>query len=545
MKRKIIITILLSIIYSTSIIIGISFNLTSSFKYIYDNLLFNIILYIGLILIIYLILNKLFNILDSIKINNKSNKLSNSKLLKLFNKRPMLFSFIFIIICWLPYIISFYPAILSPDPSFQIRQFFGIPNKYSEYSIMIDPNVTITNHHPVVHTLLLGTCVKIGQLINNINLGLFIYSIIQITILALTLSYTIKFLKDLKINKKYLIAMLLIYSFIPIYPFYSMSCVKDVIFGSLIILYIMCLYKLIKTNDINNKNIFKVIILSVLIILFRHNGIHTLILSFPFLLFMKKRKKYKFKLLIILICILVFNISYNKVILPFFKITPTSIRETLSIPFQQTARYVKYHDEEVTKEEREVIDKILEYDTLKDRYDGVFADPVKNKYNRYATKEDLNKYFKVWFEEFKKHPDTYLEATINNNYGYFFPKKNRLFIYYKFDSRITNDGFDYHYNNLDSMRKLLSGYAYSIQKIPIINIFVNIGLNVYILMFMFSYLFYKKKYQELIYLLPSFVIFLVCLASPVNAYFRYALPFVFALMLNFGIFWKEGVLNEK
>ena len=56
---------------------------------------------------------------------------------------------------------------------------------------------------------------------------------------------------------------------------------------------------------------------------------------------------------------------------------------------------------------------------------------------------------------------------------------------------------------------------------------------------MFAYLFYQKKYRDLVYLTPSLVLVLVCLLSPANCYFRYALPFVFGLMLNLGIFLKS------
>ena len=59
-----------------------------------------------------------------------------------------------------------------------------------------------------------------------------------------------------------------------------------------------------------------------------------------------------------------------------------------------------------------------------------------------------------------------------------------------------------------------------------------------------AYYFYRKKYKEIIYLLPSFVLILVCFASPVNAYFRYALPYVFALMLNYGLFMKEVIIDK-
>jgi hypothetical protein len=37
--------------------------------------------------------------------------------------------------------------------------------------------------------------------------------------------------------------------------------------------------------------------------------------------------------------------------LPYFHVTQTSIREVLSIPFQQTARYVKYYGNDVTDNE--------------------------------------------------------------------------------------------------------------------------------------------------------------------------------------------------
>ena len=326
-KRKKITLTILSIIYSTFIIIGNSFIKYDSFKLIEKYPILNIIFYIILIISFYFILKKIFNLLESKKqILPKLNKFKKTKIYKTFDKHPFLFSLIFMLLCYLPYIISFYPAILSPDPSYQIKQYFKIPNKYSTYSVMLDPNVTITNHHPVIHTLLLGTCVKIGTLINNVNLGLFIYSIIQILTLTSTLAYTIKFLKNQNINNNYLLLMLLVYSLVPAFPFYSMSAVKDVIFTSLIILYITKLYEFIKTDEITISNIIKTFILMILIILFRNNGIHTLALSFPFLLLLKKTKKYKYKIITLIILFLGFNYTYNNIILPYFKITPTSIR---------------------------------------------------------------------------------------------------------------------------------------------------------------------------------------------------------------------------
>lgn len=129
------------------------------------------------------------------------------------------------------------------------------------------------------------------------------------------------------------------------------SPVKDVIFSCLFILYVINYYKCIKLKDeIKIKEMIKIIVLCIFLFLFRNNGIHVFILSFPILILINKQNRKKF--LIITTVVLSLFMIYSKVILPYNKITPSSVRETLSIPFQQTARYVKEHGDEVSKKKR-------------------------------------------------------------------------------------------------------------------------------------------------------------------------------------------------
>ena len=92
----------------------------------------------------------------------------------------------------------------------------------------------------------------------------------------------------------------------------------------------------------------------------------------------------------------------------------------LSVPFQQTARYVRDYADEVTEEERDAIDRVLDSDTIGEVDDPNISDPVKKTFNEDADSEDLKAYFKVWFQMFLKHPVCYIEATLNNYYGYFY-----------------------------------------------------------------------------------------------------------------------------
>lgn len=538
---------LLAFVFSLFMIFGNSYSKMNSWDLIFGSfsvLLVAIFQLIGFFIFFNWAINYIYQFI--IKKNLfKSNK-SKGGLKGIIEKHPFISSLIIILICWLPYIIAFYPAILSPDPSNQIQQFFGMETHYIESVVLIDENVVITNHHPFFHTVLLGGCVKIGHMLGSDNLGLFLYSIIQITIFLSTLAFTIFYMKKLKVSTNFQIISLTIYALIPVFPLYAMSAVKDVIFTSLVILYIIMLFEFIK-NANQKIYTYKVILISclllLLIMLIRNNGIHMILLSFPFLFLIDKKNLLKLGIIFI-VPIIVYQ-SYSNILLPALKISPGSIREMLSIPFQQTARYVTEYESEISDKDKEIIDKILVYNTLKERYNPVHADAVKNEFNRYATKEDLKNYFSVWYQGFLNHPDVYIESVLNNTFGYFYPNTNNWYIYYKYDKRLQETGeFNYKYNGLKDLRSGLAAYGVAFPKIPVFGMIVNIGFNVWLIMLMFTFLLRLKKYRYLILLTPVIALILICIASPVNTYFRYAMPYVFAMPLLIAIFLKI-VYNSK
>lgn len=542
--------VILSIILSLFMIIGESFYVSGSFALISTNIsliLVAVTKCIGFFFLFNFLINNLFNYILKVK-----PKMINNKIYKfIFEKHPFIIPLTILLVCYLPYIIAFYPGILSPDPSNQIKMFFHIETKYLDYSVLLDPNVYITNHHPVLHTVLLGGLAKIGDLMGSVNIGIFMYSIIQVLIVVSTLSFTIYYMKKLKTPSIIRIITLLIYALVPVFPLYAMSVVKDVIFNCLIIIYSISIFDFIKFKpQLNIKKIILMIILLLLIMMFRNNGIYAIVLSMPFLIIFIKHNCQKVGIIFI-ISITLFEL-YSKVLLPYLKITPGSIREVLSVPFQQTARYVKYYSNELTNKEKDIIEQILGISDLADRYDPEKADPVKNNFNKYASTEDLKAYFGVWFNSFFKHPKIYFEATLHNTYGYFYPNKTSWYIYYKYDKRLKESGVNYHYNGLSSVRNVLSGYGKVFPYIPFIGLIVNIAFCNWIILLACDFLIKLKKYKYIIFLMPIISLILVCFVSPVNAYFRYALGIVFSIPIVITIMYniintKESgdVLNEK
>ena len=463
---------------------------------------------------------------------NKEINLKNSKMIKFinwFDRKPFLSSFIMILLVFSIYIIAFYPIVLSPDPSNQILQYYNVKTNYVDWAILRDPNVFMTNHHPVMQTYLLGFCIDLGRSILNDNFGLFIYTFIQTLIYASVLAYTIKFLKNNGVSIKLRLILLSIYLVVPHYAFYSVSAVKDTLYTSFMILLVLFMIDLVrnyKDKKLSNWYILYITIVVILMSLMRHNGFYIAFISFITLILYSRKNGMK-----LLMALLVFStviIGFNKIIIPKLKIADASIREVLSVPFQQTARLVKYHDKDIETEDKEVIDKILTYDTLASRYDPRLADDVKNKYNKYATKEDLKDYFRVWFKYLVRYPITYVNATMDNMYGYIYPNQHYWYVYDTYDKRITKNGLvDYHFNkNTEFMRNTLIFYESIFPYIPGIGLISSIGFQTWIVLIIN---FYLKKKREMIYMIPLYLSIAICFVSPANTYFRYAMPYIFVL----------------
>ena len=532
-KEKHISLDILAVCFTLFMLIGYSFYragtailLVSSFI----NIVVNILKFIGFYCLIKNSLYKLYYLFTKYKFKNVS-----GKILSKFNEHPFIFSLIALSIVYGIYLIIYYPGVINPDNANQIKEVLGMHTRYLDGIVVINNDVTLTNFNPIIHTLLLGNLVKFGYMIGNFNFGLFLYTLIQVTVVVLTLSYSIYFLYKENVRNKYLLVMLGIYIFIPFFPFYAITAVKDTLFSMAVIFYTIKLYQFIKYENTFKSNVLFMFII-LLVILLRNNGIYLVLLSLPFAFFVKKSLRKS--VVIMTILVLLMNTAYGK-ILSALEIPNTSIREMLSIPFQQTARYVKYYGDEVTEEERAAIDKLLNYDTLAERYDPRLSDNVKNEYNRYATNEDLKEYFIVWGKMLLKRPMTYINATTANIYGYFYTDSYRWYVYHDLNSILPSEGFDYHFNNLDITRLLIRGYGCGFREIPVLKLLVNCGMYTWAYVFLLFVLLLTKKRDLIVILLPAFASILIIIAGPANTYFRYVVHYAITLPLILGLILKE------
>lgn len=451
------------------------------------------------------------------------------KFLNKFTKNHFLYSFIFLSICYSVYLILYYPGIINYDNANQIKEMMGMHTRYLD---AINPisDLTLTNFNPIIHTFLLGGLFKFGYLIGNVNFGMFLYTIFQLFIVIYVYSHIISYSVNHKVNPIYSFISLLILGLVPLFGYYSITAVKDTLYTAFLLLFTLDIYHFTTTNDLKKWDYIRLFLTSMLVCLFRNNGFFIVIITIPFLLYQKR----KLPIISLLLLVIFSYTSFNNILLPSLGISGTSIRETLSIPFQQTARYVIYYEDELSEEEKDVISKVLDYDNLKTNYDKDLADPVKNKYNKDATNEDLINYFEVWFNGLLKHPLVYIDATINNISGYFNPFENSWKVYHKLNPKLPEAGFDYHYNNLSLGRSLMHDYEI-IFECSLFGLILNIAFITWFSIYIFLKL-CKDKYY--IFLIPNIISILFCVLSPANTYYRYIYPSLLIMVCMYPLIKK-------
>lgn len=519
---------ILSFFFACMVIIGESFKIASSLYLIKNHLIFSIIS----IYFLYYMFTKLFIILDNLIEKKDIKTVKTNLFVDCIEKYPFILSFFVIIIFWSIYIVAWYPGILSVDSTNELNAYFNISSEITQKISLINSNVHWTTQHSILHTIFLGIAVKFGKFINNVNLGFFIiYTVPQLICMISLMAYSIKFMKKQGVSIKIISVFIIFYSLASIYPFYAMTAHQTIYYNIFLITYIILLYDYIKNYENTKYPIYKtflLIIVSILTLLFRNEGRYIILLSLPFVLFIKSINRYK--IIISIALIILFLFAYENIYIKKMEITHQNSAAYLSIPFQQIARYTCFYENELSENDKEIIDNILVFDSLKERYNPTFVDDVSSEFNYKATNNDIKNFLNVWIKCFFKHPICYLEAFIHQTYTFYYPTALRWYIYNDdLNTEALQKIANLHYiDSLTNQRNIQCEIAtFEYFHIPIVKFLLYNGTHFWILLIS-SYYILKNNKKYIIPLLPLYLIFLVCLVGPTNWY-RYSLPITFSL----------------
>ena len=429
-----------------------------------------------------------------------------------------------IIFAWIPYFLSCYPGILTPDPILQIEQIIGLQE--------------ITNNYPIIHTLLIKFCLNVASLFGNYTTGIGLYSIIQMIIMSFIFTITIRWMVKNNFNSRLILFALGFYALYPVNAFYSVTVWKDIIYSVLILLFFILVYSIIQKEDqFKNYIIFFIVIVGCT--LFRNNGFLVIIPVLLILIF--KLKNNRKPLSISLICLVSFLLLWISSLNFIFKIPTTSTIDAFSVPLQQVARIYVKNGDTLTKHEIKLIDKYFNTN-IKDYYNPQVSDAVKDNFKLDEYKNDKLSFITLWIKLVFKHPIISLESFLYNNYGYWYPKSQHWVV----ARGIIDSEKNWQIQNGPHEKPLINGSFVDIiqnfidnRKIPIIPMLYSLGFLTWIILIMMAYTIYKKERKTFLSYTPIIFVFINCIFSPVWAEFRYYYPIIVCLPVIMAIATKN------
>lgn len=401
-----------------------------------------------------------------------------------------------------------YPGTLTPDSISQMNQLMS-----GSYS----------NHHPYWHTVVIKLFVNLGMaLFGDINHGVAVYCVFQILFMTASFAYVVVTLYQSNVPRKVVLAVFALYALAPYHIYFSFTVWKDVLFAGAILLFVTALYRILKSVGKHSWCDYVVLALGGLgFAVWRSNGwlacLAALLCSG---LFLWKQHK---KVLLIWLAILVLGNAMKVPYLAAIGVRQPDLVESLSIPVQQVARVI-VEGVELTEEERDMMERVVDVEKIPSIYKSYISDPIKTeireKNPRYF-EENISQYLRLWVQLGLRYPGLYLFAWVDQTKGYW------------------NSGYQYvtimheiYQNNLglqktlgtDDIRGKAAQWVFDmcVHGAPELGILSSIGLYVWLMAFAFLMCLTQKKKEALLALPALMVVGTLLVATPVYSELRYA-----------------------
>lgn len=365
----------------------------------------------------------------------------------------------------------------------------------------------------------------------------------QILFVAGCLAYAIKLSYKLTKKSTLLFGITIALAIIPMVNGTIILATKDIMFSGFFILFMMSLITYFVNHDyyIKHKLFLLTIISVIFMMLFRYNTLHFVGLILVVYIIgglVMKKKFYKVtSITSMMILGLIVGTMGNKLLTAaYVEEQPTpNRREMLSLPFQHTARYAKYHDKEVTKHDKEVINKVLDYDSIKMNYDPYRSDVVKATHNEDATSKEMSDYFSVVQKQIVTHPLLAIESVMASHSNLFNVNQSLNGYYY---NGVLMSGDE---NEILNTRKIgikdnelvlkLNSIRVKLYRIfdrlPVLSQLDNYAFYILIMLSVFVMWIRDKKYYLAGMVIPMGAFIGTLIAGPITlGYIRYILPII-------------------
>lgn len=485
--------------------------------------------------------------------------------------------FLFIIICWLPYVIILYPATMNPDTVNQLTEFFGHGNWVHDdfpigWYLLKGHGYSISNQHNFFLTLLYGFNFKLGlNLFNSSSLGLFISSLEQLLCLNGVFTYSLVTFHRLKMPYAGIKKFALFYALFPMLPIIGMFLTKNVFYS---ICFIWSILLIVNKGEQHQSVTWKWWICFVLSIVGQlateKYAIYIVVMTCILLLVLEWKDTDIKSLAIIMISISLIFVGGQHVLFAKLGVSNGDPIEGKSVMLQSTALYQIKYPHDITSDQKRVLNKVFVLKNLKYLYTPGISDPIKSSgrkkiglqpdglFNQHiskkwiegyryrtVTKKDMKQYNSVWLQLMMKHPKVLFQAFMEQGYGYL------DVLYRQEDSSVVAPSNALNVGNItgivpvkkklivvkaprhfEKIRKIIVVIFSSLVKIPPFMVLLSGTILISVTIIEWLILLRLHLYRQSFLLLSFLMQVPIFMLSPVNGSQRYMYPF----FLSSGVF---------
>lgn len=414
-----------------------------------------------------------------------------------------------------------YPGVLTTDSITTVEQLLGVQ--------------PYDNTMPFWHTLTVKLFVQLGMgLFGSLNAGVALFHGAQILFMAACFACCVVTLYQAGVPRWVLAVVYGLYAFQPHHIAYSVTLWKDIPFAGAALLFTAGFYRILRGVGRRAGWNYALLILGGLgLCLWRTNGWYAFAVT-TLVLWLLLRRRQKKLLIVMLVLVLVCWVLLHPV-LNLLGVKPTNLVEAFAVPMQQVAR-VAAQGREMTPEQQELLGQIFWLDKLGAAYDPLTVDPVKFECFRYDQVEQILEnpaaYAKVYLQLGLRYPADYLKAWVDETKGYW----NGGYFFWIYTKGVGENTLGltacYGENPIASGFAALFRY---VEKLPILQPLVSIGLHIWLLIGCFVIGLMKKRPEWLLCVPLLVLVAGLWLGSPVYAEFRYAYPVMVTLPLILGV----------
>ena len=437
-------------------------------------------------------------------------------------RRVFAFSFLLLWVTYFVFFLNQYPGVFDCDTPTQMAQALG--------------KAHFENANPLINTLCVTLCVRVGSfLFGNINGGLALYTVSQLTFAAGIFAYTVSVIWRKGYSKGTVIASHLFFNAVPYNIAFAIGMWKDTFFA-LFFLWTMVRLWVLLDRQPERRDLIGVFLLALVTSLARNSGWSALLLGAAAMYLLGGEKRLAAALSGgVAVCLVIMGVVY-----PLCGVrNDNNPAMGMSIPLQQVSRVIAVGGD-ISQEDMERIGKVIDPAYVRENYDEKVSDPMKGAINGEYIRQHWREYIGLWARLGIHNPRVYYDAYIALMKGYW-DLEYRTWLW---DGSIFENNYGilrtpvlFPRWDMDQTLKSLSyRYGDSLKSY----VFLRAPFVLWSLLICMGYALSRKRTRDLLLYIPILGIFGGLLLSSPVALFRYTYGAAVCLPLIYCLpFWRQ------